>query len=68
MNGKELSEDEIARFGLKEVKSEDSEVKDKQVKVIDLFKNSCMRKRLVVMVISWITVVLCYSGLTLNRF
>ena len=32
-----------------------------------LFQNSCMRKRLIVMYIEFITVVLVYNGLTLNN-
>ena len=69
VNGHELTEAEISRFGLKEVKAKDEdEAREKQVKMSDLFSNGCMRKRLAVMVVSWITVVLCYSGLTLNRY
>ena len=32
-----------------------------------LFQNPCMRKRLIVMYIEFITVVLVYNGLTLNN-
>ena len=32
----------------------------------ELLVNGCMRKRIVVMCIQWITVVLSYNGLTLN--
>ena len=37
-----------------------------QVRFIKLLANPCMRKRFLIMVVNWISVVMCYNGLTLN--
>ena len=64
-NGQSLSEEDFSQI------CHDTGKKDIKTSYWDdfkaLFQNSCMRKRLILMYIEFITVVLVYNGLTLNN-
>jgi hypothetical protein len=65
VNGHKLDEDSLK--GLTSGLDDPEQVPSYVQQLKALFSNACMRKRLLIMFVQWITVVLSYQGLTLNN-
>ena len=67
-NGKPISDKRLEELMKLSKTQDNTEEAEEKPSLLDLHKNDCMRKRLIIMYINYIAVVLCYNGLTLNRY